>query len=64
MWIGISIIAVCIFFMVFFQKNIRALLDRIKGFKYGRAELQTESPSQKPVDTTASSAEKLMKAQT
>ena len=62
MWIGISIIAVCIFFMVFFQKNIRALLDRIKGFKYGSAELQTESPSQKPVDTTASSAEKLMKA--
>ena len=62
MWIGISIIAVCIFFMVFFHKNIRALMDRIKGIKYGSTELQTESPSQEPVDTTASSTEKLMKA--
>lgn len=60
--IGISIITVCIFFMVFFQKNIRASIDRIKGVKYGRAEIQTESPSQEPVDTTASSTEKLMKA--
>ena len=62
MWIGISIIIVCIFFMVFFQKNIRVLIDKIKGVKYGRAEIQTVSPSQEPVDTTASSTEKLMKA--
>lgn len=37
-------------------------MDRIKGVKYGRAEIQTESPSQEPVDTTVSSTEKLMKA--
>lgn len=60
--IGISIITVCIFFMVFFQKNIKALIDRIKGVKYGGTELQTENPSQEPVDTTVSSTEKLMKA--
>ena len=60
--IGISIITVCIFFMIFFRKNIRASIDRIKGVKYGRAEIQTESISQEPVDTTVSSTEKLMKA--
>jgi hypothetical protein len=61
MWPAIAIGFVCVFFMVFFQKNIRAFIDRAKGVKYGSAEVKTENPSQEPVDTTPSSAEKLMK---
>jgi hypothetical protein len=61
MWPAIAIGFVCVFFMVFFQKNIRAFIDRTKGVKYRSAEVQTENPSQEPVDTTPNSAEKLMK---
>ena len=60
MWTGISIIVVSVFFMVFFQKNIRTLIDRIK--EVSRSGIRTsEPPSQEPVDMTASSTEKLMK---
>ena len=60
MWTGISILAVSVFFMVFFQKNIRALIDRTK--EVSRNGIRTsETPSQEPVVTTASSTEKLMK---
>jgi len=62
MWIGISIITVSIFFLVFFHKNIRAFIDRTKEVRYGRAGVQAESSSQEPVDTSAHSTEKLMKA--
>jgi len=55
-------VVICLFFMVFFQRNIRALIDRTKRVKYGHAEVQTDNPSQEPIDTTANSAENLTKA--
>ncbi len=60
-WIGLSIIVVSVFFMVFFRKNIRTLIDRIK--EVSRNGIRTsETPLQESVDTTVSSTEELMKA--
>ncbi|MGA1980793.1 MAG: hypothetical protein ABSG99_09605 [Sedimentisphaerales bacterium] len=57
MWIGISIVVLGLFFMLFFQKNIKGILDRTQKVKYGSGEIQTENPSQEPVDSTVSSTE-------
>lgn len=61
MWIAISIAAICIVFMVLFQKNIRAFIDRAYKFKYPGGELVTKNPSQELVDTTVSSTEDRMR---
>ncbi len=61
MWIAISIAAICIFFMVFFHKNIRALLDRTRKVTYHGGELETLNPSQELPDTTVSSTEERMR---
>lgn len=60
--IGISIIIICIFFMVFFHKNIRTLIDRTKEVRYGRAGIQTDNLQQNPPDAKPDIAEELMKA--
>jgi len=57
MWLAISIITICVFFMVFFHKNIRAFIDRTRTVKYRDSEVVTENPSQEPVDTTVSPTE-------
>jgi len=59
--IAIAITILGIFFMVFFRKNIRTFLDRADKFKYRGVEIETENPSQEPVDTTVSSTEELMR---
>jgi len=64
MWVlGISaaIVILGIFFMVFFQKNLRALIDRIKRLKYGRTEIQAETQPQNTPDTKPDITEQLMR---
>ena len=61
MWLALAIIIICIFFMVLFRKNIGALLDRTRKVKYGSGEIQTENPSQEPVNTTVSPTEDRMR---
>ncbi|MBA7704865.1 hypothetical protein ES703_113687 [subsurface metagenome] len=61
MWYAISIAFICVFFMVFFRKNIRAFIDRAYEFKYPGGEIKSKNPSQEPVDTTVSSTEDRMR---
>jgi hypothetical protein len=63
-WIPTTIvpIVVVIFFLVFFQKNIRALIDRIERMKHKDTEVQAPVPTQKPIDTKPDSTDELLKA--
>jgi hypothetical protein len=55
--IAFAIITVCLAFMLIFKKYIGAFIDRTRKVKYGSGEVEAQSPSQEPVDTTVSSTE-------
>jgi hypothetical protein len=59
--IALAIIIVCLAFMLIFRKEIQSLLNRTKTVKYGGGEIQTENPSQEPINATASSTDAIMK---
>jgi hypothetical protein len=65
MWaitISSALVILVIFFLLYFNKEIRALINRIKMIGYGKTRIETVQPEQKPAETGEDVTERLMRA--
>ena len=62
MWIVIAIVVCFIFFCIFFQRNIRAFIDRSKSFQGRGFKVDANGKPQNPAKTKDNSVDELMKA--